>query len=237
MTDNIGKQPEEWRNFSTTIPIPAFHLKRDDLKKLYKIISQKQIEVRDRMMNVLAQQATETDEQFSERKNRVYNSFVTSITFTGVDGECFHGNNEESLNSHNIPEQLTSVFMSTISVPKAVIGFTPLCNVSVLLDFSRSPIIDFSSIPNSPTKNGSNIVINADNESWFTSTRANLIQFIAGRKTGFDWLHGAGIYDILLIFFGIPAAIYFSHRVGGYFEGYGMHQIINVAILAFIVSC
>ena len=31
MSDNIGKQPEEWRNFSTTAPIAAFRVKRGEL--------------------------------------------------------------------------------------------------------------------------------------------------------------------------------------------------------------
>lgn len=121
MTDNIGKQPEEWLNFSTTIPIPAFHLRRDDLKKLYNIINQKQLEVRDRMMSAIVQQATEAPEQFEERKKRVYNAFVTSIMFTGVYGERVHGNSQEFLDSHNIPERLTAVFISTSSVPQAII--------------------------------------------------------------------------------------------------------------------
>lgn len=56
------------------------------------------------------------------------------------------------------------------------------------------------------------------------------MQFIAARRTSFNWLHAAGIYDILLIFFGIPTAIYFSERVGGHFESFYIHKIIKVSI-------
>lgn len=189
-------------------------MKRGDLKRLYKIINDKQHEYRDKFLTVLSQQPGETEEQFIDRKNRAYNSFVTSVTFAGINGELVHGNNEEFLASQTIPERLRSILISTRSVPHACIGFDPLCNITVFLDFSRPPLFDFSQIPTFPTPNESTIVINSDNESWFTAIHTNLIQFFRQRKTNTDWLHRAGTYDVILIFVGIPIAIWLSSRVG-----------------------
>jgi hypothetical protein len=41
MTDNAGRAPEDWRNYSDKIPLAAIVLRKGDLKKLYKIINDK----------------------------------------------------------------------------------------------------------------------------------------------------------------------------------------------------
>jgi hypothetical protein len=109
VTDNIGKSPEAWRNYTTRGPIAAFHMKRDGLKRLYQIINSKQFEYRDKVLGNLFKVPPETDEEFSARKQKVYNAFVTSVSVTGLDGEIVTGNNEAFLESPNIPEQLRSV--------------------------------------------------------------------------------------------------------------------------------
>ncbi len=128
-------------------PIAAFRLQREDLKRLYKIINDKQIEFRERMMGILALQPEETEDAFNARKIKVFNAFVTSVTINCTNGEMVHGNNEEFLDSTNMPDQIRSVLFSTQSVPAAVLGFSPICNVVAYLDFSRPPLLDFSQMP------------------------------------------------------------------------------------------
>lgn len=183
VTDNIGKSPEAWRNYTTKVPIAAFRMKRDDLKRLYQIINNKQVEYRDKLLGNLFKVPPESDEGFAERKLKVHDAFVTSVSVTGLDGEIVTGNNEAFFESPNVPEQLRSVFISTKSVPQAMINLTPICNVVVFLDFSRPPILDFNTLPTLPTPNESNFAIFADNESWFMSTNAKLTQFFSERKT------------------------------------------------------
>jgi hypothetical protein len=72
MNGNITKSPTEWRNYSTKAPIAAFHMRRGDLKRLYKIINDKQIEYRDRIVNSLSQMPQETADNFEARKIKVY---------------------------------------------------------------------------------------------------------------------------------------------------------------------
>ena len=50
MNDVPVKAPAEWRNFGTRFPITACHLKREDLKVLYRIISDRQVEYRDKIV-------------------------------------------------------------------------------------------------------------------------------------------------------------------------------------------
>jgi len=53
-------------------------LNRDDLKRLYQTINEKQVEYRDRILAGLTKLPEETEDAFTARKQKVYNAFVTS---------------------------------------------------------------------------------------------------------------------------------------------------------------
>ena len=114
---NLGKAPEDWRNHSTKHPIAASRLKRDDLKRLYKIINDKQIEYRDRFMPILQRQPNEFLEVFEARKKRVFDLFVTSMTIHTSNDAVLHGNNETFLEETNFPDEIWSIFFSTSWYP------------------------------------------------------------------------------------------------------------------------
>jgi hypothetical protein len=213
MSGNLGRAPEDWRNYSAKVPLAAMVIHKGDLKKLYKIINDKQIEFRDRFMSVLALQPNETEEKFEARKNRVRDSFVTSMVIDGQNGEKLHGNNESFLDEANLPDQIRSVYFDTGSAPRAVTGIAPLSKIVVFLDFTRPPFFDFSRLPTLPTPNGSNFDISSDNESWFSAAKSRLSDFFNERQTKVNWLHRAATYDILLSFVGLPIAIWAVYRV------------------------
>ncbi len=213
MDGNLGKTPEEWRNHSTKHPIAASRLKRGDLKRLYKLINDKQIEFRDRFMPVLQQQPNETLDVFEARKKRVYDSFVTSMVIRTTNDAWLHGNNESFLEETNLPDDIWSILFNTDTVPKAILGFTPLCRIVVFLDFTTPPLLDFTRLPTLPTPNESNFEIAADNHSWFAASKGLLSEFFDARKTKVNWLHRAAMYDILLVFFGLPMAIWSDYRL------------------------
>jgi hypothetical protein len=233
MTDNIGRSPEAWRNYSTRVPIAAFRMKRGDLKRLYQISNDKQIQYRDRLLGNLSKVPPESDEEFEARKKKVQDAFVTSVSVTGINGESVHGNTEVFFDSPNIPEYIRSILISTKSVPQAVLNIPPLCSVVVFLDFSCPPIFNFGRLPTLPTPNGSNFEVAADNESWFTATNAKLTQFFSDRKTNTNWLHRAAVYDILLIFLGLPFAIWFAYRAGNAFEKAMLPLIVMSAVYVY----
>jgi hypothetical protein len=84
MTDTQSPLPPPSRTFEWKVPIAACRLSREDIKRLHKIIDEKQIEDRDHFVNnVLQQQPTESTEQFQGRRERVRDACMTTITVTG----------------------------------------------------------------------------------------------------------------------------------------------------------
>src|SRR6266849_5094460 len=109
------------RTFTTTSPIRACRLRRDDLKRLYRIIDDRQIEHRDSILNVFAQQPSETPAQFQERRTRVANSFTTTVNTTGnTSNEVVSGQGEEFSESATIPDSIKAVYYTTVAGPTAI---------------------------------------------------------------------------------------------------------------------
>ena len=218
MPTNVNNPPDMWRNWSTKVPLRAYRLKRTDLKRLYKMLYDKQIEVRDRVLGGVVQLDGETAQQFEQRKRLIFDAFVISMSVAGSNDESSHGNNEAFLDDTNLPYQLKSVLFSNVTVPNAVLGVAPPCRVTLFLDLRRLPIFDLSRLPSLPTFNESNFEIQSDEENWFTAINTRLTDFFREKRTNVNWLHAAGMYDALLFFVGIPLAIW-STFIAGPFVG------------------
>jgi hypothetical protein len=213
----LPKSPEQWRNFGTHFPIPACRLNRGGLKTLYGIINDLQTRYRDKCLQRLFQQSTESDADFVARKLRVQNAFVTSVTVTARNDEKLTGNSAELFDAVNFPTDLRSIFYSTQSVPQAVLSHLPEDRVTLFLDFSQPPILDFGKLPTFATVNESNFEIAATDESWFVLSKTRLSDFFRERRSGYDWIHGAGVYDVLLYVFGLPLGIWGCVKLGNVF--------------------
>jgi hypothetical protein len=84
MSDTKPNTPHG-RTFTTTSPIEACRLRRDDLARLYRIINERQIEYGQTLLNQLAQQPMESPEEFRARRIRVENEFITTVSVTGLN--------------------------------------------------------------------------------------------------------------------------------------------------------
>jgi len=223
------------RTFTTTSPIEACRLRLDDLKRLYRIINDRQIEYSQTVLGRLAQLSTETSEQFQERRNRVANSFVTTINITGDNNEIVSGSGESFLSAGNIPEKILTIFYTTIAGPSAV-GITPPMlenRATLLLDFSRPTALDFSKPPTLATQNISNFQISSSSESWFAALNARLTQFFNERRTGFDWLHKPGVYDLLLLIIGLPFALSIDYIISALVERSNLPSVFKSAVYVY----
>ena len=123
MSDIKPNPPPPVRTFTTTAPIKACRLRRDDLARLYSTINDRQIEAGRMFIDqFLVQQPAESPDQFQERRVRVENSFVTTVNITGANKEVVSGSGEHFLSSgnRNIPDKILTVFYTTIAGPGAI---------------------------------------------------------------------------------------------------------------------
>jgi hypothetical protein len=229
--------PASVRTFTTTAPIKACRLRREDLGRLYRIINDRQIEYGQSFIkDVLAQQPDESPQQFQERQTRVLNAFVTAVHVTGANNEIVSGSGEHFLASENIPDKLLTVFYSTTAAPNAAgIASSFLQNrATLLLDFSRPPILDLSRLPTFATPNTSNFQIVAASEVWFTTLNTRLTQLFDDRRTGVNWLHRQGVYEIFLFLVGLPFALWLDYRCARLIDRLTLPNVLASGLYVYI---
>lgn len=210
---------EAWRNFTKRASIAACKLKREDLKFLYRLIDEKQAECRDHIVGQLSQMDGETPEQYEQRRTLVKNAFITTLLITGQNGQVVAGHGEAMFDSPLVPERIDSVLFDTAVSPKAQLNHNPPDQASVLLDFSRPPLINFANTPSEPTPNNSNWTVSGETESWSTSLSSRLAEFFSERATPTDWLHRTATYDLLLLLGGLPLSLWGAFRLGSTITG------------------
>jgi hypothetical protein len=234
MSDTRPNPPASVRTFTTSAPIKACRLRREDLARLYRIINDRQIEYGQTFVNqVLAQQPTETPEQFHERQTRVTNAFVTTVNVTGSNNEVVTGSGEHFVTSENIPDSILTVFYTTVAGPNAL-GISLQNKATLLLDFSRPTVLDFTKLPTFATVNASNFEISAASEAWFTTLNTRLTQLFDERRTGFNWLHQQGIYDLLLFVVGLPFALWIDYRFSPSIDKLALPSVLSAGLFIYL---
>lgn len=214
MPSNLGKTPEAWRNHGITNPISACSLQTGDLKRLFRILNKRVFEFRDDVvMPQLSLMERETEEQLAQRKQRVFNSFITSVTNKTNAGVVLTANNEHIFDEQEMPTSIKSIFLSTKSVPATVYPAIP-CFINTFLDFSQPPALNFTTLPTLATPNELQFDVQADNETWFLAAKSDLVEFFRDKKTSVNWIHQGGTYDALLFIFGLPFALWVSSLAG-----------------------
>jgi hypothetical protein len=226
-TQSAIPQPE--RSFRWDVPIGACRLSHDDIKHLYKIIDDKQIEDRDRFVNEMRQLPNELPEQFQARRMRVPDACMTMITMMGINGQRVTGYGEAFLDSSITSERVASIYFDT-STRFTFLGMLRPNWVTISLDFTSPPPLDWNATPSAPTRNTSNYIITAQNEDWGTSLNARLEKFFSQRKTRWSWLHKQGTYDVISFALGFPFALWVAARLGKFLiEGRGLPSILSIA--------
>jgi hypothetical protein len=105
---------------------------------------------------------------------------------------------------------------------------------AVGIQFSCSPIFDFSGLHTLSAPNKSNFEICADNDSWYTSTHTKLTQFSPAERQTRNGTIVPQYTNILLIFLRLPPAIWSDYRVGNAFEIAMPPSIVMSAVYVYV---
>jgi hypothetical protein len=221
-----------WSHHGVNAPIGPSRIAYEDVKRLFDIIESKQQEEAKEILSLLAQQPSETEEQFAARRIRVRNAYVTLVTIGAANGEAITGSDRTIFDSPMVPDRILSILMDTANGPKSI-NVTPRNWVSLFLDFGQPPVINLGVMPSAPTANGSNYRISASSESWATSLNSRIREYFNDRKTAYTWLHQRGCYDALVILLGLPLALWCCFRLSNILPSSGGPAILISAVYVY----
>jgi hypothetical protein len=199
-------------------------------------MQERQIEHREIFLNQLARLPTESPEQFETRRARVANAFVTTVNITLANKEIMTDSSEHFVATENLPDNIVTVFFTTIAGPSAIgLGEQQQSNrATLLLDFSRPTVFDFSKFPTFATENASNLYIFSSSESWFATLEKRVDDIFNARRTGFDWLHKPGIYDVLLLAVGLPFSFAIDYLASPFITKFNLSSVLASALYIYL---
>lgn len=160
------------------------------------------------------QQPDQTQERFEGLIAWTHELFEITVTIQGSDGSEIITRDRDIFGSSNLPDVISGIYFDSGSKYRALNnGSEPPHNVSLLLDFSKPPLVDLSNTTSQPTPNNSYLSIVGFNDLWISATQQKLLEFFSARSNGRKFIHQRHIYDILLLFSGAPLCIYAMEKI------------------------
>lgn len=194
---------------SKQTPIKSISISMANVKKVFQLLSAQVAKQANIELQELKKGESQSDEDFREYKKNARNSaFQVLITITGKNGSSMLGNSEELFDSPNLPETITSIFMSNIGAYQNFTKQAPVNNFALTLDFSKPIAMDSSNPVSSPTPNNSGLNIEGDSDDWIATISSAVFGVLEEKKNSRSWLHRSFVYDFGLFLLGIPLGIY-----------------------------
>jgi hypothetical protein len=141
------------------------------------------------------------------------NAFRVTVTISGKNGERIFGNAPDILTSANLPSTITSVFFTNNTAHETAFRFRAPEFFSLLLDFSKPPLLDGNNPVSSETPNNSNLSIEASQEAWIGDIQLKVKSVLDDNRVGRFGLHLSFVYDFLLWAMWIPLSVYLCFRI------------------------
>lgn len=201
------------KGISRQFPIPACSLKGEDLRRLFKILEKRAQEAAAYSLGVLQQQPGQTEEQFKQLKENLSALLKLVVIVNSTSGEWTASSSEESLSDASLPDSISSVVLDSAFLFRGQLKVEPQNSFKVVVDFSRTHILDLTNLWFAGGADGSSVAISGTNDVWVKAVHDDLQHFFRERSTLRGWLYSRYTYDALLWLLGIPMALAGVYRV------------------------
>jgi hypothetical protein len=220
------------------ISIRAVCISWAEVKRIFSRLEQQVTEQADRELATLTKKDEHTAEQFAANKADLkQRAFRVTVTINGA-GESLLGDSPDLFDSPNLPNAVTSVYLTNITAYRGVAGTPPINNFELTLDFSKPPLLDSDNPISSPTPNFSNLVVQGDRPGWVPSILDAVNGVLDAKRTQRNWLHRGFVYDLGLTVIGVPFGLYICWKLSGLINNFfGMNSFLSsVAYLYVMVT-
>lgn len=204
-----------------TIPLYSISLSLEDIRKIVDRLSTHVGEQGDAVVSGLTRPEDQDEALFEEHKRSIrHEAFRITVTVEGADGSSLFGNGTEVFSSPNLPDKISTIYMTNITAYREVARARPSNSFDFILDFSKPPLLDGKNLVSSPTANLSQLTVDGDRDSWVASISDAVMGVIGNRRSKRAWLHRAFVYDFGLLLLGLPAGLYVCWKMSDFIGMY-----------------
>lgn len=193
--------------------IRACCLKAEDLRRLYKILETRAREFASQAIGMLRQLSDQTDEQFKQVKENATSLLKLVVIVNASTGDWVSSSTDEALSDASLPDSIASIVYDSGFLFRGQMKIEPQNSFKVIIDFSRTQVLDLTNLWISPSSNTSSVLITGTNDTWVKAVHDDLRNFLDERATLRRWLYSRYTYDILVWTIGIPTSLAFVYHI------------------------
>lgn len=214
-------------------PLDAFCLTFVDIKQLYSRLEERAFEALELEAKLVS--VSHPQENIEGVKETLRNHFVISVVINGADGQTVVDSSRNVFESNNIPEDVKSVYFTSLSAFETKFKHKPSHHFVVNLDFAKPPLIDFINHSALPTPNNSYIEIFGESENWVSGVFDTVQGKVQAKSNQRGFLHRPLVYDVLLWFLGLPISLYILSRLETIIAAYVHGSFVRIALMVYCV--
>ena len=226
-----------FQTIKKTIPLRGLNVSIQDVRR---IVERLQPHVNDegyrevRSMLEMGPDSPERRELLDKERKQ---AFQIAINILGRDGESLFGYGTDPFDSPNIPDPIQSIGIDNTVAYKAIAERVPTNMFSLIMDFSKPPLIDANNPVSSPTHNFSIFIVEGERDAWVASIHQAVMDILGKRSNRRNFIHAAFVYDIGLFVLGFPVGFYLCWRLSEVITKYfdSISSFLSVAAYIYIV--
>ncbi len=192
--------------------IGACAFSKDDLETLCEMLQESSYAAADEEIRYYTP-LDRSPEQIRADRETLKLGFELQVTVRGIDDKELFGTISAVFNSPSFPEKVKTLYIDSKLYLKNFHNWSPRNSFELLLDFTKSEILDLSLLPSVSTPNASNVLVTGLNSDWVSGVYRKVTNFVQVRGTRRGFLHWHGIYDLLLFLIGFPLAFWSVYKL------------------------
>jgi len=217
--------------------LPTCSFKLVFFKRLFNIVQDINEEAINLAISDLRKNPDQTDEDFHKLKDYVASIYKVQVQVSGLKGEYQLSDSDVIFDESTLPDNITRIIIDNASFFKMSTNMEPQYKVIIEFNFSKPNVIDFTHNPSFETENNSYLQVYGFKETWVNGAYDKIMNSLTEYKTNRSWLHGKGIYDVVLWFIYLPLVFWNLHKLESVILKYliNISNVLLVAIYIYII--
>src|SRR3989304_2843728 len=151
--------------------------------------------VRNRLSRKIASCSLDRDELhklcqiLQERSSAAGDIEVMNLKQGELPHEEMYGSISEVFDSPNFPDQVSTFYINSETILRAIHNWYPRNSFELFLDFRKPELFDFSLMPSQPTPNASNFSVQGYDVTWTNGVFSEVIKCLDRHPSTLSWLH------------------------------------------------
>lgn len=233
----MNEDPRALRKCHRRKPLPSIAVDVPSLKRIFQLFADMNKEAFRLEWEGVSRGGFKDGVDPEELRQRLQGFFQVTVKIVGSDGDYMESDSISIFEENFFPGRIQKIVFDNTTVFNLHLKRNPNHFFSMLLDFTKPELIDFSISPTNATANESNVIFSGESTDWVEAGFQRIWKEIDDSCTVYRLIHQKNMYDLLLWFVVFPLVLWNLHKINSYIEIHFnlMHSFLKGSLFVYIV--